>query len=547
MFRLLIRVRLLGLKNVVKLALRRNAALSLAYAVGGTLLFGGIYWGFRFFLRLGAATPGGRDQMVHDLFHFLFLFVVAGAVPFVASTLLHAGDYLLLSAAPIPPTAITAAKLIDATVTNSLQFTVIGIPAIAACASELGLSVAGWPALLVLLLLFLLLPALATALLLLVALAVFGMRRLRRVIAVANLALATFVCLTMVLEVQRLPIRQALTAWPPTAAVTPGGPHVGPSGWFSTALLNIAHGDWSAGMSRIGVLSLLIGALFGICMLLGGRILSAATMAEEGEGDRPRDLLPDAGITGRFLRAVLPAPAAAIVAKDLRYTARDSVLMGQLILPIILYLVPFVLAAHPAVRSIASWTELGYVSVAMTGIVVFMQTSILSLSSVGLEGRSFWIQKAAPNTAGMLALGKLAVSMIISAGTGLILIIVSGIAFSTAPWLVAVECVIVFIACLALCGMGVGLSAMLPRFIYENPAHRVSVWALILGFVGSVAYVFVCGILFAIAYLLAGQNADNETVFYVVGAGLFIVVSLATALVPMWMGVQRLERYQWEH
>src|SRR5436853_7336500 len=127
MLALLIRVRLLSIWNVIRVSVRRSRALSAAYTLGAVLLFEGIFWGFRLFLRLGSSMPNGRDQMVHDLFHFLFLFVIAGAVPFVASTLLQAGDYLLLSAAPIPPTAITAAKLLDATVTNSLQFTVIGV------------------------------------------------------------------------------------------------------------------------------------------------------------------------------------------------------------------------------------------------------------------------------------------------------------------------------------------------------------------------------------------------------------------------------------
>src|SRR4051812_38154034 len=122
MFRLLIRVRILSLYNVALLAAKRSRLLSSVYIAGGTILFLSVFTGFRLFLGMGDSTLGGTDQMVHDLFHFLFLFVLAGAVPFVASTLLQAGDYLLLSAAPIPPSVITAAKLLDATVTNSLQF-----------------------------------------------------------------------------------------------------------------------------------------------------------------------------------------------------------------------------------------------------------------------------------------------------------------------------------------------------------------------------------------------------------------------------------------
>lgn len=547
MFRLLIRVRLLSLYNVALLAAKRSRLLSSVYIAGGTILFLSVFTGFRLFLGMGDSAPGGTDQMVHDLFHFLFLFVLAGAVPFVASTLLQAGDYLLLSAAPIPPSVITAAKLLDATVTNSLQFTVIGIPAIAACGSELHLSLVGWPVLLYLLVLFLLLPALATALLLLIGLTVFGMRRLRRVVGLANISLATYVCLTMMLEAQRLPIRRAIANLSSLRDMAPTGPHAGPSGWFSSALLDAAHGRAVEAATRIGWLTVLVASLFLVCMTVGGRILSAATMAEEGEGERPRAPSRDLGIEGRLLRFLLPAPAAALVAKDLRYTARDSVLMGQLALPLILYLVPFVLAPSPAIHMVISWTDIGYVSLVMTGIVVFMQTSILSLSSVGLEGRSFWIQKCAPNRASVLVAGKFASSLLISAGTGLTLTLFSAIVFNAGPLLTLLECSTVLLACIALCGLGVGLSAMLPRFVYENPAHRVSVWALILGFVGSVFYVFASGLLFAVIYVFSASAGPNSWILYALGLALFCAISLLTAIVPMVMGAHRLEQYQWEY
>jgi hypothetical protein len=124
---------------------------------------------------------------------------------------------------------------------------------------------------------------------------------------------------------------------------------------------------------------------------------------------------------------------------------------------------------------------------------------------------------------------------------------VSAFVFSTPLWLALIECGVALMACVALCGMGVGLSAMLPRFIYENPAHRVSVWALILGFVGSVVYVFASGLLFAVVLLLASQHVDYAPGIHVLGVTLFAAISLLTAFAPMWVGVQRLERYQWEH
>src|SRR5579871_600127 len=153
MFALLVKTRLLGLWNVARYSASRNGLLSLGLSLLAIVLFAAVYVGFRLFLGLSRSLHTA-NELVYEIFHFLFLFLLAGAVPFVASTLLHSGDYLLLLATPIRSGAVVAAKLLDATVTNSLQFTVIGLPAIVACASTLNLPGPLWPLLLVVLALF---------------------------------------------------------------------------------------------------------------------------------------------------------------------------------------------------------------------------------------------------------------------------------------------------------------------------------------------------------------------------------------------------------
>src|SRR5204862_2213247 len=96
------------------------------------------------------------------------------------------------------------ARLIDATVSNSVQFAVIGGPAVLATALTLRLPLLGWALLPLLLAVFVLLPALITALMLLGALAVLGMKRLRRAIAVANGLMACLDCFTLVGQAGRI-------------------------------------------------------------------------------------------------------------------------------------------------------------------------------------------------------------------------------------------------------------------------------------------------------------------------------------------------------
>ena len=78
-------------------------------------------------------------------------------------------------------------------------------------------------------------------------------------------------------------------------------------------------------------------------------------------------------------------------------------------------------------------------------------------------------------------------------------------------------------------GVGVGLAGLFPRFIYENPAHRASMWALTLGFVFATAYLIVGGLIAVLAYLgiTRGGLAVNRVL--TLGVSAFVLVSLLTA------------------
>lgn len=550
MFFLLMQIRLLSARNVVRDTLRRHPALALGLSLLGVSLFSLTYGAVLFVFNLMTATSV-LSETVYQIFYFLFLFLLAGAVPFVASTLLHSSDYTLLFSAPLSPRAVIAAKLLDATVTNSLQFTVLGVPAIAACATALGLPLFGWLLLPLLIALFVLVPALLTALALLVALSLLGMRRLRAAITVLNALMAAAVCITIVLEAPRLnPLAQAtpLAALPPDLTVSSSSAHFAPSGWFAAWLLAMAKGDgpgmMQAGMA-FGSILLLVGALFVTCLALGERLLSAASVAEENEGGGtvPADA---SGREARWWHRLFSAPVAALILKDFKYLGRDSVLMSQLAMPLILFLVPFLLALQDP--SAVSRSDMFPFASAIVGVILFMQTSILSLSLLGLESRSFWVVLTSPNGGATLLWAKFILSVLVTVGVGTALTLFSGLAFAAGITVVLIQLALVALCSMALCGLGVGISAALPRFVYENPAHRVSAWALILGFFATVGYLMATAIIFGVTWILAVRVEESQTrLIYLIGAALYLALTVIATYVPMAIGARRIEVYQWEH
>lgn len=545
----LVRIRILSARNVVAHSVRNRPAVAAAVTLLGVGLFAAVYAGFLLFFEV-ARRIGVEAEALRQVLFFLFLFLLAGSVPFVASTLLQSGDYELLFASPAPPSSIVAAKLLDATVSNSLQFLVLGVPAICAVATVLTVPPWMWLLMPLVIGLFVLIPALITALVLLVLMWMLGARRVRASIALMNTVMALGVCSTMVIEAAHLPTRTSVgAAFPPyrtAAAVQPSAAaSIAPSHWFADALIAVHSQSVeknTAAASSLLDAAVCTGLLYLACTLLGSRLLTASNLSVESErrtyGGGAAQSRTAAAVLG-----VLPPQVAAIVAKDLRYLLRDTILKSQLTMPLILFLVPLPLALSQSVPQMRD--ELFPFAIGMTVIILFMQTSILSLSSIGLESRGFWILLSAPLPAVSIVLAKVAMSTLVTGGVAALLILVSGLIFRPPLIELFVIAAGAVTSAAALCGLGVGISAALPRFVYENPAHRVSAWALILGFFASTGYIVIAGTIFGTAWLLAANSVDARIV-YGAAAALYAALTVGVALLPGAIGAKRLQEYEWD-
>jgi ABC-2 type transport system permease protein len=548
MFRLLMRTRLLAAKNTVKEAWRLRPVVTIVMAISAVGLFTLMYAGSLFFFDF-AAHLGVLKECTYQAFYYLFLLLLAGAVPFVASTLLLSNDYNLLFSAPVPPRAVVAGRLLDATVTNSLQFAILGIPSIVAAASAARISIAAWFLVPILIALFVLLPALFTALALLVALACFGIGKVRAAITLVNVLMGICVCITFVLEARNLPLKfntasSGLNALQPSLTATSHAAHIAPSHWFADALLSLStHSNASAAMRSFLPLTLLVVALFGICIGLGARMLSISNLTEEAGNSGSQA----SGFRSHAWRSLVNARIGSLIAKDLRFLWRDSMLVSQLAVPLILFAVPFLLALQN--RGLDPITELYPFSAAIIGFILYMQTSILALSLLGMESQSFWIVLASPTMRRSLLLAKWAVSSLVSGGIGLALSVLAAIAFHAPLHYLTIQMALILCSSGALCGLGIGISAIFPRFHHENPAMRVSTWALILGFFASTGYVLSVGTIFGVAYYFAASEslAIQSRRIWMFGALLYLALTLAAIVIPLILGTLRIERYEWEH
>jgi len=502
-------------------------------------------------------TPATHSLVGH-IFEYVFLLLLAGSVPFVAATLFQTGDLPLLLAAPIPPRALVAAKLLDAALANAGPSAALGVPAVVGVGAALHPAPMVWLGLAVATLLLLILTPAATALLLLLMARGVGMRRVRAIVTAVSVALGLGITLLAVvgaghaaraglLDPARLQAAARGEVTPSsTLALAPEDPAPAwlPSAWASAMLEDgaggrgLGHAGWRGLIALAGLTALLVGG----CLATGPSVFASEAFLEPEAGPAAR--------RGHGERPPLPglSPAVSGLAwKDLKYIGRDLVLLGQIGTALILFLVPFLLKTAQGTASGVDNDIYGDAALVMLLVIVYMATSIISLTSVGLEGRGGWMVFAAPASRGTFLRAKWLLSFGLSWVLVTLLTLMAWVIFRLDARVALGALAVYVCACFALSGIGVGLAGLFPRFVYENPAHRASVWALILGFVFGTGYLIVTGLIAALAYLEITRGGLPARGVLTLAVSAFALLSLVTGLVPVGLAARRLRDYEWEN
>ena len=522
----------------------RNALQSLTAKerwVGVVLLLGSLAVSLVLFVGSRVAldavrTTGGSaladafaERIVVGLVGFLFL----GSLPFVAGTLLSPGDLPLTATLPVSPKLLALSRLIEGIEAACGQFVVLGLPILAASLSFQPLSLLAMLLLPGLLVGCVVLPPLASSVALLLVARLVGVRRARLGVGLTSVLLAIVACLFAVSETASLSgVDDWRVALSRTAQTQPGGGH-------SLQTLTGRSGE-GALVGGALLMTTMISALALAGASLGERTLAADGLfeAEAARGQSRFDWF-------RTVVRLVPANPGvrAILEKDLRYVSRDLTLLSQLGVPLILFLVPFVLSTQ-ARRLGAGNLELLGLAALTIAFIAYMICSILGLSSVGLEGAGFGLIRAAPLTAAEFVRAKWWLAFLPSAGLSLILSAVSGAAFHAPPIVWALAPLALLTGSAALCGIEVGISGLFPRFAFENPAHRASLAALIWGFVGASVYALIAlPLLVAVVYGTYQAPPEARSALIWGGSGAFLAFSGLSGLIPLRLATARLERY----
>ncbi len=444
------------------------------------------------------------------------------------------GDIDMLLVAPVPMRAVFVVKFFSALLPQYIVIAFLLAPALLGYGAGLGY---GWTfvmSTILVLLMLPLLPASASALLVMAVVRVLPARRARDIVGVLGgiLTAGWFVANQFTPEIA-----------PRVADIRNVGALVRlnlpllPSAWAGRALTAAGEGAWLTLAVYGGLFALLSLSIFALCILLAERLYYAgwSNVAVRGGKTRAQRPVQQRQRGDVWLERLLGAPVAAIVQKDARLFSRDLRTLQQLIFPLAMAGIwTFRLVVSPprvegAMAELSALTGLG-----IAFFLCLTLGNVLAGPGVSREGRSFWLTKIAPVSGKQILLGKLVLAFLPYPTAGVFfLILLAALGQGTALTTLRDTGLLLMIG-LGSSAIALSVGAAYPKLIWDTPNQQSNLQT---GCLGPVISVFFSGLLIAAVWgssILAPLLLDlsNSALLALSTLG-WLVALLLTALVVL--------------
>lgn len=340
-----------------------------------------------------------------------------------------AGDMDFLLSSPISARAVFVAKLLEAILPSFLLFGLFTLPVLWGLGAASGYNLLYYPLALLLLALQVLAAAGLGALLVMAVVRVLPARRVFEVLSFLG-AIFAMLCSQWYNFSRAVRISDdkfASTSGRALGALSRLNTPWSPLAWPGLGLVALARGEWLPGL---GYLALTVGLAIGVFALTLSVVerlyYSGWAKVRAGPGRKPRRVGARSGVMVRRL-PLLPPVVSSIVQKDLRVLRRDLRNLSQLISPVIFAILYAVLMLSRGDRDdhLAELAQqyVFYFNIFLALFACWGLVSRLALIGFSQEGRHYWILKAAPVSAGQLALAKWLVAYLPGLAVGSLLLI----------------------------------------------------------------------------------------------------------------------------
>lgn len=532
--------------------LRRLALLAL-----GMGFWFGAYWTIKrvlvYFESVHGLGPALAYQLLLIILLTFFSMLLFSNLITALSTFFLARDLDLILAAPTPRAAFFFSRLIITTGNSSWMVFLFSLPVFAAYASVFHGGVPFYLWVLLVLPLFLVIPAAIGALMVHLMVYLLPARKIRDLFFFIGLfAFVLLYFLFRFARPERLVEPEAFGHFLEflSAMETPSSFFL-PSSWateiFASALFQKPVDLWF-------FYALL--ASYALFLPLATSWVSAAVYLsawsktqESRQGRRPSSFLDR---LLRFATSPFSEAAKAIMIKDVKSFLRDPSQWSQLFLLaalVVVYLYNF--KVLPLERSPIPAASLkivvSFANLALAGFVLSSVAIRFAFPAVSLEGKAFWILQTAPISLRSLLWSKFWLYLVPLLFFGEILVFSSNLLLRVPPWMMALSLVTVFFMTFGITAIGVGMGAVYPKFDYDHVAEIPTSFGGAVCMILSIAFIGVTVIAEAWPiYLLAmeglgrGSGARGPWVATPFLAAVIAFTVLAVAF-PIRAGLNRLD------
>ncbi len=362
-------------------------------------------------------------------------FFIGGFASFsvLLQNLYLAGDMEFLLVAPLPPRAVFLSKLGGAVFPSLILITVISGPALVG----LGLAqnyTALYYVLVPLVLASLVISGAAlSSLIVMVVVRVMAPRRAAEILGLVG-GLSAFICsqsgqfATEFTENVDVSAEQMADA---AGLLAPLVNAWNPLSWPGRGLSAIGQAQWGSGLLFTGLSLALMLGVFTIALTTAERLYfggwARVQVGTTARKKRQRARKKQTGRASTFSR-LFPAPVWAVMRKDARLYRRDLRNLSQLIFPVIIAVIWTIYLIRGSTEIAAPQQVRQALDFGALGIAMFVSWSFVSRFGMGgfsMEGRQWWIIKTSPISTKYLVLAKYFVTMLPSAGFGVIYLLVA--------------------------------------------------------------------------------------------------------------------------
>jgi len=566
---LLLGTRLRCMRNVLANLHRESLLKVVVVTILGVLFWFSLFFLFNESFRFLNAVAGPfRDHLVKHIFGLFFLTLLVMLVFSNAlisfSNLFRSPETAFLFTLPVRHDTIYLYKLVEALIFSSWALFALGLPLLISYGLRSDVSWFYYPAMLVLLLPFVTLPA-ALGSFLGLALTALVPRHRGKFLAMAALAVLLGIGWYGV-GLLRL---QAGISHLGASGDTPAYVQLilgkleftqhpmMPNYWITHALLGVAHGS-EQGLrdGAVFLVALTTSALFFLVLgwFVAGVLYESTYSTAVSVGNARR-------IKRRWWIEVLAAPlqkrwpsVTVLVLKDIKTFLRDPVQWSQVLIffgLLTVYIANLRNFTYPIDRPFYN-NLISFLNLGATCLTLATMVSRFVFPLISLEGRRFWVLGLVPVERRRILVAK----YVFSLGGALVLtemlVLLSNYILQSSPIMLVLQLVTAGMLCVGLTGMAVGMGALFPALRESNPSKIVSGFGGTLTLILSISLVILvvaAEAIFCHQHIgkVLDANDPESQVYRFMLVGLLGAVGLVTflaAYIPLTLGARALDQME---